>query len=140
MKRRLTKKAIRFWEKILAEDIAKSLACWDEADDETREEIKFSLNVWLMSLLSSRLMLDTEWPHKERWLDEIAIISVRVVKPDSVVVIGKLWWGLRQDIGGKQWREPLKATVRLTKRKNPRISYQIVFGKRGKRRCYSNWN
>ena len=139
MKRRFTKKAIRFWERALAEDVVNCIACWNEADIEARKEIRFSLRVWLTSLLSARLRLDAEWPYKERWLDEIVILSVRVVEPNSVVVTGKLWWGLSQDIGGMQWREPLKATIRLTKQRIPRISYEIVFGKRGKRHCHSNW-
>src|SRR5262245_15271603 len=139
MKRRLTKRAIRLWERALAEEAVKCLARWNQADIEARKEIRFSLRVWLISLLSDRLRLDAEWPHKERWLDEISILSVRALEPDSVVVTGKLWWGLSQDIGGMQWREPLKATIRLTKRRKHRISYEIVFGKRGKRHCHSNW-
>ena len=132
--RRLTKKEIRFWEKMLAEAVVKSLARWDVVDTQAREEIRFSLT----SLLSSWLMLDAKWPHKERWLDEIAILSIKVAKPGSIVITGKLWWGLWKDIGDTQWREPLKATIKLTKQRKPQINYEIVFGKRGKRRCYSN--
>jgi len=77
-------------------------------------------------LLADHLKDAPDWDDEARWID--GMIDSKVIKlPEFTVRIeGQVVWGLSDDPGGKQWREPLWAEVRAT---NFGIEeYEIRFG------------
>ena len=139
MKRRLAKKEIRRAEKWIGQEIEKILGLYRKGEEDIPNETLLSFWYGLEYLLSINLHLDPLW-HRERWLDGISLYAIRAINEESLLIVGWFWWGLVRDIGGEQWREPYRAVIKLTRKKRIPIVYDLVFGRRGKRRRFSNRN
>lgn len=91
------------------------------------------IRVWLTSLLREHFLLQAKSVWVKRWLDDLTFRSVKIEKERFIKIKAGLWWGFVNDIGGKQWRDPVIFYVRLTKKQPAKVDYKICYGKRSER-------
>jgi hypothetical protein len=83
----------------------------------------------LRLLLGDLLAHEPSWDSKVRWLDGFGN-RILYHAPDRIRVADAMVWGLRADVGGRQWADPFEADMGLTADMSDLASYTIRFGDR----------
>lgn len=126
MKRRITKKQLRHYEKYLARNVRHFLFLKSNNADEIIEA-KQAVCWGIRDVLYLRLKLENHWYIKERWLDDVIGAKVIAGENNAVLIFADMVWGLIKDVGGSQWKEPFEAEMRIRKKRKHSISYRIKF-------------
>jgi hypothetical protein len=129
MKRSTIKKRLRLEEKHVADTL---MLCFQPSSgtEEASQNDKWNyLGFTLAYLLMDCLALyHPQWPHRQRWIDDIGWESLKVIQPGKFRGTGKLWWGNRSNVGDEMVQTPIKVELHLLKAgKRPRIAYKLEF-------------
>lgn len=81
-------------------------------------------------LLNRFLEVADGWDSRERWIDGMVGARVEVIASDRIHVAGPMVWGLRADVGGEQWAEPLEAELTIGWEISDLKQYHLHFGDR----------
>lgn len=82
-----------------------------------------SIRLFLNDLLSH----EPAWDVKGRWLDGLSEHKFLFRRPVRVRLSCSMVWGLRANVGGRQWAEPFEADLELTPDLSDLASYTIRF-------------
>jgi len=128
MKRRASKKRLRNEEKnILAILRGKIESPTFEADGD--RDFLNSLSSGVINLLIAQLRMNSVWPHRVRWLDDIEWSYLKVNSEARIEGAGTLWWGDKRNFKDALTSERLVAYFGLRKwGQHIRLSYSIEFG------------
>lgn len=129
MKRRTAKKRLQLAERHVAETLISCIKSSDSADriliNDEWDYLGFALTYLLMYYLT---LYYPQWPHDQRWIDDIEWESLKVSQQREFMGTGKLWWGKRHDVGGEMVQVPFTAELRIHKTdKRLQIAYKLEF-------------
>jgi hypothetical protein len=129
MKRRTVKKLLRLAERDVAGVLASCIKSATVKENILIDDEWSYLGFALGYLLTYHLSLHhPEWPHRQRWIDDIEWESISINRPEEVNGMGKLWWGSRYDIGGQMMQARIEVKLLLLGlRKKKRMTYRLQF-------------
>jgi hypothetical protein len=119
-------------EVVLATSLRQLLRAHDEGD---------RIAIWLASgaffartclFLRDLMREQPSWDSKDRWFEGLGLSS-RISYRDSdrtVHMVDAMVWGLRPDVGNRQWAEPFMLEMVLTPDMRDLASYTVRFGDR----------
>jgi hypothetical protein len=83
------------------------------------------LRLFIRDLLSRK----PAWDSKGRWLEGFGN-RILYHEPGRIRVADAMVWGLRPDVGARQWADPFEADLELTADRRDLASYTVRFGDR----------
>ncbi|MGH7887626.1 MAG: hypothetical protein ACREPG_07155 [Candidatus Binatia bacterium] len=133
MKRKIVKKRLRLAERHVAEILISYFESSDfmeptEIDDELCY-LGFALTYLLMHNLT---LYHEQWPHRQRWIDDIEWDSLSVNRLKVFKGNGSLWWGNKRNVAAQMTQTSIVVELRVLKSgRRPKIDYKLTFSSDG---------
>jgi hypothetical protein len=124
MNKRKFKKQIRKVERMIAREIYEFSK---DLNFENQENFNLDKISWLFAIILWQHLVLSDWNNKEKWIDGLINGKLIIKLPNSITLRGEMVWGLVEDVGGEQWKEPFEASAKISQDGKKIISYTIKF-------------